>query len=648
MTSIFKIDPNAKVTYINKKKNELWDNWKLYKDCSKEEKEKINLSQYPDNCILFDRDLKDYSKEAIEKDYAGFVKMLNKRQINSFFSYYSPHGYHAIAPFEDMDSFEDDLKKELRKYYVSFFSSDPAKISDRGVVSLPNRPHFKNEVIYNIKDNYEGLNTFPESVLDTCKKRVANNKKIKNKLLADKDFTSYFEDDPFFVYVKSNIIKDGTNRDMILFPNIAIAAVKSGKDKSEIDKIMRPIIQKNFPGKAYSEFEGWYKKALKGDIEEYNPILINNWMNEHSELKLDIYDLKDISVEDSLKIADVKEDNFKIYWDDELHQIKNTNVDWVIDKWIPKGDICFIAGKAASYKTTICLHWAYCLANDKLVFNNYKVQPSRVLYMNEENSNSVLVNIVKRVKTGLEITNGSRNIAFSLLNNIRFDIIEDINKLVEFINKNKIDVIFFDSFRRFFLGEENDATLMNRLFNVLKHIRSKTDTTLIIIHHAKKSSKADGGDIRDSLRGSSDIVNSADNIIEVSRKHGHQAFTIQHIKNRSGEEMTNKTIVIDGDEESNSAYMYETKDNNKAKQVMNAYERIAVQIVNYLDSSDVMEFTKADIVKVIEAKAITISRALKLLEEEESITLEKKGKLTKYFYSKSNYKEENTEKQAKL
>jgi len=58
--------------------------------------------------------------------------------------------------------------------------------------------------------------------------------------------------------------------------------------------------------------------------------------------------------------------------------------------------------------------------------------------MNEENSNSVLVNIVKRVKTGLEITNGSRNIAFSLLNNIRFDIIEDINKLIASNKKGNI------------------------------------------------------------------------------------------------------------------------------------------------------------------------------------------------------------------
>jgi hypothetical protein len=264
---IFIIEPESKVTYINKQTKESW-NWKLFKDCSDEEKLKINLASYPSNTILFDRDLKEYNEQQINEDYGKYVQMLRKRGIKYFFAYRSPNGYHVIAPFKGLNQYEEDLRKELRKYYISLFESDPAKISDKGVVSLPGRPHFKNSQTYEIHDNYEGENEFPNTIVDECIARVSRNKKLSEKLLQDKNFEDYFETDPFFAYISGNIVPKGTSRDMTLFPNLAIAAVRSGKTKEEIENIIKPVILKNFPGKSYAEFEGWYKKAVKGEIED--------------------------------------------------------------------------------------------------------------------------------------------------------------------------------------------------------------------------------------------------------------------------------------------------------------------------------------------------------------------------------------------
>jgi RecA-family ATPase len=632
---IFILEPNSKVAYINKKENIFWEKWKLYKDCNEEEKQQINLASYPSNCILFDRDLKEYSEEQIEDDYNKFIRMLRKRGIDYFYAYRSPNGYHVLAPFKDLEKYDNDLRKKLRKYYVSLFESDTAKISDRGVVSLPGRPHFKNNITYHIHDHYEGLNEFPDFIIEECKDNIKKNKEFKEKLLQDADFTDYFEKDPFFNYLKTNVIPDNTNRDMDIFPNLAIAAVRSGKPKNEIDDILIPIIQNNFPGKSYAEFEGWYSKAKNSEINDYNPVQINTWMKTYSKDKKEIYNLKGDKAKDSLEIMDIKKSEFKIYWDDELDDITDVNINWLIEDWLPEGDICFIAGKAASFKTTICMHWAYSIANGKLIFNQYKVKPCKVLYLNEENSNAITVNIARRVKKGLELENGNKNLAFSLLNNIRFDNLEDINKLIKFINDNDIKVLFFDSFRRFFSGEENDATLMNRLFNILKYIRNQTNTTILIIHHYKKNDSKGTNDIRDRMRGSSDIMNSADSVIAVGRKHGQDAFEIQHVKLRAAKEITNKLYSI-SNEEDDAAYIYEIEDINKQRKVITKPEQIAEDIVTYLEDNNIEDIKAKTIREQFKAESYdTITKAIRILINDNIlISFGPSKKLIMYHYNK--------------
>jgi hypothetical protein len=633
---IFKLEDNSKVAYINKKTNEFWKRWKLYKDCTEEEKQQINLASYPSNCILFDRDLKEYTENQIEKDYSKYIKMMKKRGITKFYAYRSPNGYHVIAPFKDLDTFNDELRKELRKYYVSLFESDPAKISDRGVVSLPGRPHFKNGITYNIHEHIEGLNIFPDYIIEECKERIKKNKEFKEKLLHDEDFTTYFEKDPFFNYIKNNIIPDNTNRDMDIFPNIAIAAVKSGKSKDDIDDILIPIIQNNFPGKSYAEFEGWYAKAKNGEITDYNPIQLNTWMKIYSKDKKEVYDLNPVNVKKSLEIMDIKESEFKIYWDDEINTISDTKINWLVDNWIPEGDICFIAGKSMSYKSTVCVHIAYAIANKKLVFEAYDVKPCKVLYLNEENSNAVTVNIINRVKNGLNLDKGNKKLAFSLLNNFRFDNIEDINRLIEFVNHNEIKLLIFDSFRRFFAGEENDATLMNRLFNVLKYIRGKTNTTIILIHHYKKNNNQGTNDIRDRMRGSSDILNSADSVIEIDRKHGQNAFTIKHVKLRAAQEITDKIIKIDSGEDNNAAKLYEIVDKEDKMKSMNKIDIIAEKICKWLDDENTEHIKPSTIRNKFKDESYdNVTRAIKILVNDNIlVTINDSKRLRLYKYNK--------------
>lgn len=619
----FIIEPDSQVTYINQITNEKWQKWKSYKECTEKEKQQINLASYPSNTILFDRDLPDKTEQEIMKDYENFKKrLIHTQRIKFFYSYRSPKGYHVIAPFKRLEKYSSDMQKEIRKYYVSLTSSDPAKISDRGVVSLPGKPHFKNNVVYDIFEHHEGLNDIPHSILMICRKRVRENKETIIKLNIDKDFENYFENDKFFDYIKNNIIPDGTMRDLEIFPNLAIAATKSGKTKKEIDEILKPIINKNFPGKVYAEFEGWYKKAVDQQIKDYNPIQLNNWMKKFSTNKLEIYDLESIKIDKDLKeLTPETKDKKQFYWDSELNQLGSTKIEWLIDKWVPVGDVCFVAGKASSFKSTICLHWGYAISTGKLVFNKYPTKTSKVLYLNEENSRHIIKSMIDRVKNGLSINNSSDQLAISVLENFRLDELGHIELIINFIKKHDIKVLICDSLRRFIGFDENDATRMNEFFQYIKRIKQNCpELTVIILHHLKKSNSRYSTDLRDELRGSSDIVNSADSVILIRRPIRTNNIFISHIKNRSGEELQEKLIKHDIGEDKDMSYFYE--DSKDISKHLTLVEQCANVIMNYVEENKLTEFSKVELEEKI-AKNFTnstIKRSLKLLESEGTLT----------------------------
>ena len=77
ITKFLDLYPETKVTYINKKIDKKWTNWKTWKDCNVKEKEEINLRQIFPNEILLDIEEKE-NKENIQKmlDEKGYNYIL--------------------------------------------------------------------------------------------------------------------------------------------------------------------------------------------------------------------------------------------------------------------------------------------------------------------------------------------------------------------------------------------------------------------------------------------------------------------------------------------------------------------------------------------------------------------------------------------
>lgn|GEM_PF-6622711 len=629
---IIDYDPDCRVTFMNQiDKSKTWATWKQIKDCTNAELSEINLISLPSKYILLD---KDFGKELVDKtiisaDYLQSKDKLLSLGIQNWVADNSRNGYHIFIPTSNLAEVDDEeVRNKVRELYIEAFGCDYAKKSLNGVISIPNRPHFKTMVNHGVIEDVEGdVYTIPNGKISVAKTRVDDAKKYNSDILVDKDFKNYFETDPFFLYVKNNIIPDGTSRWNTILPNLAIAAVKTGKDDEEINNTLRPILEKSLPGKSYAEFRGWLKKARKGSILDYNAIQLNNWAAKYTDLP-SFYDthLK-LDVVEQLQADEKKDGLFKVYSDDELETMEYTKTEWLVEDWLAKGDISFLVGKSASYKTTICLHMAYAIATGGLVFNKYKTQKTNVLYLNEENAPNLFMGMRNRVKTGLGLEDKKVDVFVTLMDGIRLDKSEYIIDLIDYINGHGIGLMVCDSFRRFIGFDENNATEMNQLFNFYKYLRKQCPgLTIINLHHLKKFDPSKAMDMRDALRGSSDIVNNADSIIGVKRKAGFDQVIIQHIKNRSAQEKQPTMLMIEN-EDDKKTYIYESeKSLNPANLGDGMTDKCAKDILNYVNTKGIKEF-KSDLIKEQFTKydTKTIQRALKELSNGPMKSLEAVG-----------------------
>ena len=190
-----------------------------------------------------------------------------------------------------------------------------------------------------------------------------------------------------------------------------------------------------------------------------------------------------------------------------------------------------------------------------------------------------------------------------------------------------------DSFIRFIVFDENDATNINQLFNNLKKVRKMCNNlTIVILHHQRK-----GVDIenKDSLRGSSDIVNSADSIIEIKRRGKSEETSdvvqIKHIKNRAGRELTGRFLKLDHGITDTICAITEIADVKDKEKVKTREDECAEKILAWMRENNKTKFSRNEISSIDEEfSKPTVIRALKILKDQGDLIYSGTGKISTY------------------
>src|SRR3989338_2132964 len=209
----------------------------------------------------------------------------------------------------------------------------------------------------------------------------------------------------------------------------------------------------------------------------------------------------------------LQDKEIKVLSSAELQNYEEKQSSWIVNKIIKSRSINILGGKRSTFKSWLCLNVAYNIANGTSFLGEFNSTKGAVLYLDRENSFPELKNRSRMIMKGLNMGGEGGEVYFISESYIKIDNPSDIKKLEAIINDKQIKVLIVDVYRRVISFDENDAREVSKLFvDLLKPLCERTGISIILIHHERKGESS--GDEMDMLRGSSDLANYVDGIIQ--------------------------------------------------------------------------------------------------------------------------------------
>lgn len=357
---------------------------------------------------------------------------------------------------------------------------------------------------------------------------------------------------------------------------------------------------------------GWVKKVQTGELKTFNLKELLQWSNENNHFEVELLEKAKLELE-------INKD-FKVYRDNEFKNYVESTQTWQIEKWIGQSKIIILAGKRSTCKSWLALTMAYSLSHGKPLFDKFESVQNIVIYADRENGFSELKKRAGMIKAGLNLQDTPNLIYFSE-NPVKLDDSVSRAYLEEIIESNKASLIIIDTYRRFISFDENDAQQVSNLFvDILKPLCEKHKCSFLIIHHEKKG---EGSDEMDMLRGSSDLANYADGIIQISRKGNN--LILKQTKNRGTKELEPFEVSIETDETSFFRLKYKGA-------VQYAQDRIAQTLIDWIIETGKNQFTYSEGLSYAETKGFAKQKYIEALKK-----LETQGLIAKSGGFKSPY-----------
>lgn len=193
---------------------------------------------------------------------------------------------------------------------------------------------------------------------------------------------------------------------------------------------------------------------------------------------------------------------------------------WIARGYLMRGAITVLSGPPSAGKSSLAVAWAAALAVGSS-FHRMKVSsPMKVATYNVEDDLDEQKRRFSALLAMMELSPLSMrgNLAIigpsqvgTLLHSgidggrvVRTDVME---RLCEFIDEFKPDVLFLDPFVELHSAEENDNTAVRGVLACFRAIATHYNISVVILHHSRKGLNSPGDP--DSLRGASAIVGAA-------------------------------------------------------------------------------------------------------------------------------------------
>jgi len=280
---------------------------------------------------------------------------------------------------------------------------------------------------------------------------------------------------------------------------------------------------------------------------------------------------------------DISDSQFKIsvISAKELSEMNIPAPSWIVEGWIPEESLVILAGKTGAMKSFLTTVMGMCSVYEKKFLDKFATKKSVWLYFDQDNPLIMTKDRNKKILTGLNI-DAPDEFKYICQNGVKLDNEEHMNILEETINFYKPSVVVLDSLGKFLLkADENSSLDISNIFSNLRILSMKYRTSFLIIHHLRKSAKGSKDEDNDEkVRGSTDIVNSADCLLMVSRKEKTSPYIqVRQEKNRYGKEIEPFTIFLKQNPKTN-AIIFEIAPNSALEQDIES--KAANQILSWL------------------------------------------------------------------
>ena len=168
--------------------------------------------------------------------------------------------------------------------------------------------------------------------------------------------------------------------------------------------------------------------------------------------------------------------------------IKNKNykeVEYLVDKLIPRGTLCALVGESDTGKSSLLRQLAVSMVYGDEEFLGFKMKSScnNVLYVSTEDGEMA-------TSVWLNKYFGQEKSKDDILSRLNFIFSTDgiISNLRDSVKKNCIDLIIVDSYADLFTGSMNNSNEVRSFLNQYDSLVNEFGTTVIFLHHTKKSS----------------------------------------------------------------------------------------------------------------------------------------------------------------
>jgi len=243
---------------------------------------------------------------------------------------------------------------------------------------------------------------------------------------------------------------------------------------------------------ALVKLASYYFSRMPGDVARQH---MTDWNEKNDpplpqdELEEQLNDLekrfKSGSYTSTFDSATPEEDEEVFSVDEIMKNVKEPT--WIVDNYIPKSGMILLCGEAEKGKTWLALDLAIELTRGGKWLGQFPVKKSKVLYIDEEKPKAFFKKRIRLMGAAKDYFPSKEFLKFSFQKGMKLDRERGVKLFSTLLEKHQPDVVILDAFADFLTGKENDVTDILKIYDVLKNMRKKYDTTFVIIDHEKQA-----------------------------------------------------------------------------------------------------------------------------------------------------------------